>query len=399
MIMGFPISTRVMMGVMGFFILLNSFRLNIISPFKGAILIAILSIFSAISNQTWDFAFVGYVGSMFLILFAAYFFLSLFPQYSIRDNSINKLLQIFVICVLIQSVATVLMFIFPSLGEILQNIFPIVARKSQLEDASGFRLLGIGSAFFGAGVVNGLALIIIIYLYLKGQFKNPIVLMIDYLIIFMVGLMMARTTIVGFSFSIFLLLSWKPLSKKSIKKNFKWLFFLILILFVAVNFLLLNANENLLNFAFEFFYNYEETGSFESASTNDMMSMYRWPEEIKTWIIGDGLFNTENGYYMKTDIGFLRLIYYGGIPIMLAYFYFSWYLISSIRKLGITKLLRYFLIICFFYQIALNFKGLVDLNFFFLLIYICIYKSKQRIKAKRYNLKRANLNKDILRAS
>jgi hypothetical protein len=52
--------------------------------------------------------------------------------------------------------------------------------------------------------------------------------------------------------------------------------------------------------------------------------MYVWPDNPKTWIIGDGYFNNPywdpnymgemtDGYYMNTDVGYLRFIYYFGL--------------------------------------------------------------------------------------
>lgn len=391
MILGFPISSRVLMGAMGIFLVLNKFCSTIFSPFKGSIGIIFFSVVTGIYNGTYDFYFVGYVGSMLIILFASYLIITFFQIYKNTTVSIDYLLKIFVIAVLLQSIITVIMFLIPSLGEVLHDVFPIQARETTLEKSFGFRLLGLGTAFFGAGVVNGLALIIIIYLYLKGCLKRTLIWITYYLFIFFIGLMMARTTIVGMISSLLFLATWKPLSLKINGKKFKWAIFLILISIITVIFLLANANENLLNFAFEFFYTYDKTGSFESASTNDMMTMYRWPSKIGTWIFGDGIFNTPDGYYyMKTDIGFLRLIYYGGLPIMFAFFYFSWYIILQIKKLGIDKLFRYFLLICFAYQIVLNFKGLVDINFFFILIFICLFLNKIKRKTNRQSKYRGN---------
>ena len=53
--------------------------------------------------------------------------------------------------------------------------------------------------------------------------------------------------------------------------------------------------------------------------------MIVWPDNLKTWIIGDGYFEnqrndsnyigdaTRKGYYMGTDIGYLRFLFYFGI--------------------------------------------------------------------------------------
>ena len=53
--------------------------------------------------------------------------------------------------------------------------------------------------------------------------------------------------------------------------------------------------------------------------------MVVWPEKLHTWIIGDGYFDNaladpnylgealERGFYMGTDIGYLRFIFYFGV--------------------------------------------------------------------------------------
>ena len=52
--------------------------------------------------------------------------------------------------------------------------------------------------------------------------------------------------------------------------------------------------------------------------------MYVFPETMKTWIIGDGYFvnpsrdpnylgDITEGYYMNTDVGYLRFIFYFGL--------------------------------------------------------------------------------------
>lgn len=378
MILGFPISTRIMMGGLGIISFFHKHhKAFIFRPFKGGVAIVICSLIAAVGNSTWNFQFVGYFVSMLMIFFAAYLFLSLFPLYIKKKDGLESLLKVYVNAVLVQSFFAVIMFVIPSLGEKLMAIFPVMGSDEIIEHSLGFRLIGLGSAFFGAGVINGLGLITIVYLYLKGYIHNVFKWVIIYIFIFFVGMMMARTTVIGFTISIFLLLIWKPLNQKEIVKKWKWIVILLMAIVIAISFILANASENLINFIFEFFQNYDKTGRLESASTNRMMEMYVWPDNLRTWLIGDGLFNLGEDYYMSTDVGFMRLIYYGGIPIMIAYYYFSWYIVSSINKLGIDKPLKYLIYSCFLYQMILNIKGLVDINFFFLLIYLCVYLHKK----------------------
>ena len=83
--------------------------------------------------------------------------------------------------------------------------------------------------------------------------------------------------------------------------------------------------ETAFQFGFELFSNYQETGSFYSKSTDNMMQMYIYPDNPLTWIIGDARLRLdETTYYMHTDIGILRLIYaIGTIGLLLFLIYQS----------------------------------------------------------------------------
>ncbi|MBQ4299595.1 MAG: hypothetical protein II763_04675, partial [Bacteroidales bacterium] len=78
-----------------------------------------------------------------------------------------------------------------------------------------------------------------------------------------------------------------------------------------------------LRFGFEGFFSLAEKGYWETNSTNILKGMVVWPESIKTWAIGDGLFfnsqgtpdrfgQLDTGFYKDTDIGYLRYIFYFG---------------------------------------------------------------------------------------
>ena len=79
-----------------------------------------------------------------------------------------------------------------------------------------------------------------------------------------------------------------------------------------------------LRFAFEGFFSWVETGEWEIGSNEKLKTMYVYPETLKTWIIGDGyIVNPSSdpdykgpiyeGYYMGTDVGYLRFIFYFGL--------------------------------------------------------------------------------------
>ncbi len=267
------------------------------------------------------------------------------------------------------------MFSIPALREFLNSIQIYNEHEIKvLQETQNFRLNGFGSRFFGAGIINGFALILITSL-IKFHKKETKVLILSfaYLFIFVFGMMMARTTIIGAFLSfVLLLIPQNLISITQIKKHLKFSYYItsipicisviIIIIFPGIQ----QYITNIFKFGFEMFINYFSSNSFESESTNKMLEMYIWPSSLKTYIIGDGLFTDliTKKYYMNTDIGYLRLIYYFGVIGMMSYFTFQLVLINSIYKLN--RGYKYTFIIIFIYLIILNFKGFTDC------FYICI---------------------------
>lgn len=89
--------------------------------------------------------------------------------------------------------------------------------------------------------------------------------------------------------------------------------------------------QNNIRFAFEGFFSLAEKGRWETHSNEILKSMYIFPDNIRTWLIGDGYFDNPyysdlyytgpkwNGFYKQTDVGYLRFIFYAGIFCMLAF--------------------------------------------------------------------------------
>ena len=71
------------------------------------------------------------------------------------------------------------------------------------------------------------------------------------------------------------------------------------------------------------FFSLAEEGEWNVKSNRQLMSMVMWPDNVKTWLIGDGYFSQPQNdyyyvgpmydYYMGTDVGYSRFIFYFGI--------------------------------------------------------------------------------------
>ena len=87
-------------------------------------------------------------------------------------------------------------------------------------------------------------------------------------------------------------------------------------------------------FAFEGFFSLAEKGRWEVHSNEILKNMYVFPDNLKSWLIGDGYIENPiktdsyytgkviGGYYMGTDVGYLRFIFYFGILGLLSFIYY-----------------------------------------------------------------------------
>ena len=94
------------------------------------------------------------------------------------------------------------------------------------------------------------------------------------------------------------------------------------------------AVNTLLLFAFEGLITWVETGEWRTDSTYVLQNMWVVPETMKTWVIGDGYFMspTKPGFYMGTDIGYLRFIFYCGLIGLSAFSIFFMYITAACYK-------------------------------------------------------------------
>ena len=143
------------------------------------------------------------------------------------------------------------------------------------------------------------------------------------------------------------------------------LIFSFLIIFIFV-FLLLDISSGPLSEAFELYNNYINFDELSSKSTDAMSAMTYIPDNISSWIFGDGKFFADDGFYMSTDIGFSRILFFGGIIGLIFYILISLWPLFFIDFKNRDRLFYFFslnLIICFF---LINIKGINLQNWAFI---------------------------------
>lgn len=300
--------------------------------------ISFAGFFSTVINDTSDYVLAIYVVSMLVWYFSAYAVIQCLYLIHKKVDLVIVGNYLIAVCVA-QCIIALLIENVSAIGQFVDNNF-----YSDLIDVPKLRLMkriyGIGCALDVAGIRFSCVEIILVYIVFKRattiQTKESIAYWISFIIILVIGSMIARTTTVGAiaAMLFFVVCLGKRFGIETPKALFFSFIILILLGCFAVIWLKSNPNniKNLnqhLEFAFEGFYNYYRTGSFETHSTNILQSMYRWPENLKTWLYGDGLWDVDGHFYMFTDVGYIRFLFYFGLPGLLSFI--SLYIFATIE--------------------------------------------------------------------
>ena len=171
--------------------------------------------------------------------------------------------------------------------------------------------------------------------------------------------------------------------KRNFLKSIKECITLFLPIFLIVSigiFYFLSTNEAAMDWAFELIINIQENGEFRSDSTDVLCDMYQiLPNNLYTWLLGDGRADNGDGtFYMNTDSGYLRSIFYWGI-IGTCIYYFILYIYYKVLKKcsNIPGLGIYFFIILLFVYIY-NIKDFHHPGSFFVLYLMSLVEFPKR---------------------
>jgi len=350
---------------------------SLISIFIPVLQIAFISI---VINQSWDFYFIRWYIFFVLKIFACMSIMYLAKKYY-SDLHYVTLVKIFFCCAVIQISLSLLMWVVPGIKEILYSTLTVSDIGDEaLERTFGLRMNGYGTNFFGSGVVHGFILFVIPLLAQQRlKIVHSTIGMLLYALIFVISMMIARTTIIGFAMGLFLLIFIKK-PKLNTLNLITYLCVSALVGIVILDSLspqFLENFEYVITFGFEMFINYfNGDGLTTSSISNSMVNMYVFPDNISTWLFGDGLWETSRGYYYKgTDIGLCRMLFYFGIIGLIIFLFCYLKLFKAIRKRNTGLPLRC-LQLLFVYLVVLQFKGFVDLLPLILPLYFCDSQNK-----------------------
>ncbi len=330
------VNSKLILGVLGLVtFVIHSAKVKKMSVSKQMIVLTLLavgvslaSLFSMNYNNTGDDAYFTYVISMLVWLAAAYM-VAVSINYAYGKLSIELIADFIIAVSVIQCTIAILGELFVPVNNFIKLLVPGTTWLDSVDRMYG---LGENTALDTGGIRYAIACILCAHMLVKtGEERRKWQLwyLFAYVYITIIGNMIARTTSVGSVIALVYLLGHLfSGTKVSVTKLrvFGLMTFLFALMF-GVSVWLYNTNDVFqrnLRFGFEGFINLVETGEWHVTSNDKLRSMYVFPDNPKTWFIGDGYFNNPDGdpnyigditdgYYMNTDVGYLRFIFYFGI--------------------------------------------------------------------------------------
>ena len=336
-LMGTTANTKMIMGAIGLFLFVYDnqgrkelvFHKDFLFVSLLAISVSVLSYFTMVIHHTSDNSLVTYCISFWVWVSAAY---TLFRTIRLTHGKIT--IEIFGNYLI--SVAVAQCFI--AYGMTLSPWFHSFIDSFQVNMANFLkgtpgRLYGLSCALDSAGLRFAAILIITTFLFFNlpdDKTGQSVLYALAFIIITTIGNMIARSTLVGVIWSVVLALFYliKKGQMQTINGRKVALIISLFLVMAAGGVLLYRMSYSFrlsMRFGFEGFFSLAETGRWNVNSNNILMRMIIWPETLSTWILGDGYLLSPNddpnflgeligGFYMGTDIGYLRYIFYFGLP-------------------------------------------------------------------------------------
>ena len=300
-----------------------------VSVSASALFVSVFGLISTLANDSGDYTYASYIVTAWVWIGGAYAVIKCIDTVYGKANL--RLLTNFLVAVCV--VQCILSQIIDTNAAFAEWVDSFMVSTGFMGKAEG-RLYGIGCALDVAGLKFCSVLVLLAYfaIHPSGKMNAYIetsLYVAAFFIIGILGSMISRTTSIGVLLVITYWI-WTILYNRRSFHHSKYFWKVIVIAFVllvpAIVYLYrvdVDFYEKL-RFGFEGFFSLAEKGEWDVSSNNRLMGMWVWPDNLTTWLIGDGYFNSPNenpyyigpsfeGYYMGTDIGYCRFIFYFGI--------------------------------------------------------------------------------------
>jgi len=333
------VNSKILVGVFGIIcFVLNGVRnraLNVSEPtlFAGlmAATFSVWCLFSITIGNTSDMTYASYLVSFLTWMFGAY---GVYAALGLVYEKVN--LDIITRYLALACVFQCIMAVIIDNSGFVCDLVDRFMDQGQDFYKRGHRLYGLGAALDPAGIRFSAVLIMMAHQFTTSQEvrsyrRYQTSCLVGLSIIIIIGSVISRTTLVGAFMSMVYILIFLFRTRKGgfttidRVQVFFWFFIVMLIILAAgIYFYRISGTfQNYLRFGFEAFFNWVETGEFRTSSTDTLtQTMWVWPDDLETWLIGRGTFGV---YDNNTDIGYCNFTFYCGLIGLLIFSIFFLY--------------------------------------------------------------------------
>ena len=282
-------------------------------------LFALVNYISLIINDSDDYSYTSYPASALVWIVGAYGAIT-FIRWTHKKVTIELVVRYLAGGAAFHSILSQLIDRNESVKNFITSIFFV---SSDMEEMR--RLYSFGVGLDPSGVRFAVILIMIAgVLTLSRVVKKSIGLMVFYFLCFVIisvlGNIISRTTTVGMGLGLFVFAISTGLYKFVIKVSrikIMRVFGIMLAIGIPIVVYYYNVNpsfQNQIEYGFEGFFSLFESGEFQTSSTDELSTMWVWPHDTQTWLIGSGLFlSNSSDFTYFSDIGYCRFIFYSGL--------------------------------------------------------------------------------------
>lgn len=337
------------------FLKLDKYIFNfILVTFVGYVIIVLYPLIYG----TYDFSYLKTYSNNFLSSLCAIPLASLYLFYY-QKNAYNKACNSLFNVFFIQSLIIFTVILFPQFKPIIQ-FFQRNAEVAIQADlfSNGIRANALsGGLFFGLTISFSISLILFIHNYFFIENKKITYLLIIKLIIVNLAMLISGRFGAVYLFCLPFIFGFSISNITKLKKLFLSLIlcallFIILYYFDIILFKPI-INSHIGSYVLEFFTNHGQT-----SSTNRLFDMYDLKESIYDILLGSGYYtNSDGSYYKHVDVGYLRLLLYGGVPFLILAFIYTFNLILPFRKCSLFLNSNKLWVAVIIFFILCSFKG------------------------------------------
>lgn len=321
-------NTKIMLAVFGGGMLVfNTIRTKDYAFSKGLLyalmiagLFALVNCISLIINASDDYSYASYPASALVWILGAYGAIT-FIRWTHKKVTIELVVRYLAGGAAFHSILSQLIDRNDSIKNFVDSIFYVSFDMEEMQ-----RLYSFGVGLDPAGVRFAVILIMIAgVLTLSKVVKRSVGLMVFYFLCFAIisvlGNIISRTTTVGMGLGLLVFALSTGLYKFVIKVGkikIIRVFGVMLAIGIPTVIYYYNVNPSFqkqIEYGFEGFFNLFESGEFQTSSTDELSTMWVWPHDTQTWLIGSGRFGSRDlgNYYYFSDIGYCRFVSYSGL--------------------------------------------------------------------------------------